>query len=151
MRWPIYIINSVDRIKLSFYSPPSTQHHGFFNNLLSLLTYRFFNYLAKYPLTYLPAYLPSCNPEYLSIYQTTDLPIYQPTNFPANLLNDLFINLCNLLSPLTVYGKIIDARELIPYRHLAKSHNDLIRVYFVLISSKSWINMNVKFQDSRQL
>ena len=31
IRWPSYIINSVDKSKLSCYTPPPTQHHRFFS------------------------------------------------------------------------------------------------------------------------
>ena len=33
LRWPIFIINSVDKITLSCYTAPPTQHQGFFRNL----------------------------------------------------------------------------------------------------------------------
>ena len=33
LRWPIYVINSVDNTKLPCYTLPPTQHHSFFRNL----------------------------------------------------------------------------------------------------------------------
>ena len=33
LRWPIYIINSVDETKLSCYTPRTTEHHNFFGSL----------------------------------------------------------------------------------------------------------------------
>lgn len=33
IRWPSYIITSVDKSKLSCYTPPPTQHHRFFSKL----------------------------------------------------------------------------------------------------------------------
>ena len=33
LRWPIYVINSVDGILLPCYTLPPTQHHSFFRNL----------------------------------------------------------------------------------------------------------------------
>ena len=33
LRWPIYIINSVDKTKLSGYTPLPTSHHNFFRSL----------------------------------------------------------------------------------------------------------------------
>ena len=32
VRWSIYIINSVDKTKLLYTTPPATQHHSFFRN-----------------------------------------------------------------------------------------------------------------------
>ena len=32
VQWSIYIINSVDKTKLLYTTPPPTQHHGFFRN-----------------------------------------------------------------------------------------------------------------------
>ena len=37
LRWPIYVINSGDKTKLSCYSPPFTQQQIFFKNLRTLL------------------------------------------------------------------------------------------------------------------
>ena len=32
VRWPIYIINSVDKTKFLYTTSPPTQHHSFFRN-----------------------------------------------------------------------------------------------------------------------
>ena len=37
LRWPIYVINSVDNTKLPWYTLPPTQHHSFFKNLIPIL------------------------------------------------------------------------------------------------------------------
>ena len=39
LRWPIYVINSVDDAKLPCYTLPSTQYHSFFRNLPHLFSY----------------------------------------------------------------------------------------------------------------
>ena len=45
LRWPIYIINSVDKTKLSSHTPPPTQHYSFLRNLPPLFS--ICNYMAS--------------------------------------------------------------------------------------------------------
>ena len=51
VRWPIYIINSVDKAQFLYTTSPPTQHHSFFRN------YSFIHYLESCLFSQLPEFL----------------------------------------------------------------------------------------------